>query len=247
MVQSSLFSQINRENIPEHIAVIMDGNGRWAEERGLSRSEGHIAGVESVRCLLKASTKLGIKVLTLYTFSEENWRRPKDEVEALMCLLVASIQREMKQLIENRIKLNVIGEIQSLPEKAKEALLDAINKTEHFETFNLVLAINYSSKREILRASSRLPKKDKYTEEEFRKYFYQPNLSDPDLLIRTGGEQRISNFLLWQLAYTELYFTSTYWPDFQEEDLYRAVLDYQRRQRRYGKTGAQILDLNKNK
>lgn len=239
----SLLQQIDLTRVPAHIAIIMDGNGRWAKARGEVRTYGHEHGVESVRRVLKAANKVGVKVLTLYTFSEENWSRPQEEVHALMQLLVNSLLSEEEELMENDIRLRVMGEIDLLPRETQEILNQVLEHTSTNRGAQLVLALNYSGRTEIVRATNRLLKRGVSIIEEadFVKELYMGgSVSDPDLMIRTGGEQRISNFLLWQMAYTEFYFTPTYWPDFGEEEFYQAILEYQSRERRYGKTGEQI-------
>lgn len=238
------FEQINLARVPKHVAIIMDGNGRWARERGEARSFGHQQGVEAVRRLLKAANKVGVKVLTLYTFSEENWHRPKDEVDALMELLVNAVTNELEELNSNGIRLKMIGNIEELPECPREALSEALEATKSNCNCEVVLAINYSGRTEMIRAANRLIERGEkgIDERRFREELYLGDLPDPDLLIRTGGELRVSNFLLWQMAYTELYFTPIYWPDFGADDLYDAIIDFQERERRFGKTGEQIFD-----
>lgn len=241
-MSSTKYELLDLDRIPRHIAIIMDGNGRWAKQHSQERSYGHTCGVSSVRNVLKAAVKTGVKVLTLYTFSEENWKRPKEEVHALMALLVSSIQDELPELIRNNIRLEVIGDISTLPNEPKEALLKAIDETSQLTACRLILAVNYSARSEIIRATQRLVQRGikKIDEHIFSNELFLPDTPDPDLLIRTGGELRISNFLLWQLAYTELYFTPTYWPDFGAEEFYDAILDYQMRERRFGKTSEQV-------
>lgn len=243
----SLFTKIDPANIPHHVAIIMDGNGRWAKSKGLQRSSGHIQGVEAVRTALKAAQKAGVKVLTLYTFSEENWNRPQEEVKALMELLVKTIGSETEELKSENVRLHILGDMTTMPDRPEEALRSISEATEDNSGTHLVLAINYSGRSELIHALNSLStsepdKAGLYTEEDLRQHLGLPGLPDPDLLIRTGGECRVSNFLLWQIAYTELYFVDTYWPDFGEEDFYSAIIDYQRRQRRYGKTGEQVND-----
>ena len=232
--------------MPTHVAIIMDGNGRWASERGLERTEGHIEGVRAVRRTLDAAVKYGIKVVTLYTFSEENWNRPEEEVTALMNLLLKSVTKELPELIEKKIRLRMIGDLSRIPSAPREALEKAFRETDTPDArHDLVLALNYSAQTEIVHALnelSRLMPGKTYTAEDVAAHLYAPDIPFPDLLIRTGGELRVSNFLLWQLAYTELYFTATYWPDFGEEELLEALKDYETRQRRYGRTGEQIAD-----
>lgn len=244
MGNQTYFAQIDLTRVPEHVAIIMDGNGRWAKQAGHERTYGHKHGVEAVRTVLRAANKVGIKVLTLYTFSEENWNRPKEEVDALMNLLVSAVQNELEELNENNVRLEVLGNIEEMPERPKEALYKAIEETAKNSGCRVVLAINYSGRSEIVRAAKRLATQniDEVTEEAFAKELYIPALPDPDLLIRTGGEYRLSNFLLWQMAYTELYFTSVFWPDFDDEELYKAIVDFQGRERRFGMTGEQVSE-----
>ncbi len=223
----------------------MDGNGRWAKARGLERTEGHEKGVNTVRVILEAAIKAGVKILTLYTFSEENWKRPEEEVKALMNLLVKTVGEEAKQLKEENVCLHILGNMATMPSAPGEALRGIMDDTQNNTGIHLVLAINYSGRSELVHALNTLSqtepdKAGHYTEDDLRRHLGIPDLPDPDLLIRTGGECRVSNFLLWQIAYTELYFVDTYWPDFGEEDFYQALIDYQKRQRRYGKIGDQI-------
>lgn len=244
MVGQNYLDKIDPSRIPEHVAIIMDGNGRWAKQSGHERTYGHKHGVEAVRTVLRAANKIGIKVLTLYTFSEENWNRPKEEVEALMNLLVSAVHNELDELNENNVRLEVLGNIEDMPETPKEALYNAIEKTKNNNGCRVVLAINYSGRSEIVRAAKRLVEKGikEVTEEVFEKELYLPEIPNPDLLIRTGGEFRVSNFLLWQIAYTELYFTSVFWPDFDANELYKAIIDFQGRERRFGMTGEQVSE-----
>lgn len=240
----SILAKIDKDRIPQHIAIIMDGNGRWAKQQGNIRTYGHERGVETVRTILKAASEIGVKTLTLYTFSEENWKRPKEEVETLMRLLVTAVNNELEELKANNIRLEVLGNLEELPKEPREALQRAIEETADRTGCQVVLAINYSGRSELIRAAKQLAKKGcpEIDEKLFAENLYLPTLSDPDLLIRTGGEYRISNFLLWQLAYTELYFTPTFWPDFGKEELYKAIFDFQQRERRFGKTGEQVCD-----
>ena len=237
-------TEIDQNNLPKHIAIIMDGNGRWAKQKGKLRVFGHQNGIKAVRDTVEAAAEIGIKFLTLYAFSTENWNRPKKEVTALMSLLISAINKETKTLIKNNIKLNTIGDIDSLPPKAKKELKEAINKTKNNTRMTLILALSYSGRWEILNAARNLihenidPKK--LTEQKFRQYLTTKNVPDPELLIRTSGEFRISNFLLWQIAYSELYFTDTLWPDFSKNNLKDAILDFQNRERRFGKTTEQV-------
>ena len=242
----TLLAQLDPDRIPTHTAIIMDGNGRWACERGLERREGHRAGVQTVSRIVRAAARCGIRYLTLYTFSTENWRRPKAEVDALMTLLVRSAVEELSTLEENNVRLRTIGDLEGLPDEPREALEGLVESTKSNTGITLVLAVNYSSRSELTRAFNRLMSErssdEPITADDITAHLDLPDLPDPDLLIRTGGECRISNYLLWQLAYTELYFCDLYWPDFEAEDLYRALLDYQSRQRRFGRTGDQVAD-----
>lgn len=244
----SLLKQININKCPEHIAIIMDGNGRWAKQQGEKRLFGHSNGVEAVREVLKASQELKIKYLTLYVFSTENWSRPKEEVDGLMSLLITTIANEVDELNENNIRLRSIGEKTSLPESCRMELDTAIEATKDNDTLDLILALNYSSRWEIINAvkkvAQRVEKGELKPEEINEKVFAQElclsDVPDPELLIRTSGEYRISNFLLWQIAYSELYFTDKLWPDFKREDLFQAIIDYQNRERRFGKVSEQL-------
>ncbi|MFT4778074.1 MAG: undecaprenyl diphosphate synthase [Flavobacteriales bacterium] len=235
---------IDQAKVPQHVAIIMDGNGRWAEEKGQDRIFGHFNGVEAVRASLKAARKAGVKYLTLYAFSTENWNRPKQEVEALMDLLVQTIVQEVNDLDNNDVKFNAIGDIESLPESCVNELNTAIEKTKDNDGIELILALSYSSRWEIVRAIQNIIKDnitpDAVNEQLISDYLCTKSIPDPELVIRTSGEQRISNFLLWQIAYSELYFTAKYWPDFREEDFYEALRAFQQRQRRFGKTAEQI-------
>jgi len=244
----SLKDKIIAGKLPLHIAIIMDGNGRWAKKHGQDRIFGHHQGVESVRKISEAAAKLGIKYLTLYTFSTENWNRPVAEVDALMHLLVETIQNEVVTLNKNNIKLNAIGDLKSLPPKNLELLNDAIAQTSKNDRMTLTMAMSYSSRWEITEAARQISREieakrlnsDDITEEVFASYLNTKNIPDPELLIRTSGEMRISNYLLWQIAYSELFFTNKLWPEFGEEDLYDAIINYQNRERRFGKTSEQI-------
>ncbi len=241
-------SDIDKSKLPKHVAIIMDGNGRWAKQKGKLRIFGHQHGVAAVRNVTEAAAELGIEYLTLYAFSTENWNRPKAEVDALMALLVGTIHKEVKTLNKNKIRLKAIGNLKSLPKNCYRELMDAIEQTSTNERMTLVLALSYSSKWEIIDAVKQVAEKVKMGEtsaEEIDEKFFAShlttnNIPDPELLIRTSGEQRISNFLLWQIAYSELYFTEKLWPDFHKEDFYEAVLDYQNRERRFGKTSEQL-------
>lgn len=239
---------INKDNLPQHIAIIMDGNGRWAKEKGKLRVFGHQNGVKAVRDTVESAAELGIKHLTLYAFSTENWNRPKFEVNALMELLVSTINKETKTLMDNNIRLNAIGDLEQLPSSCLRELKEAMKKTEGNTRMTLHLALSYSSKWEITNALKQIAQKVKNNElapEDINDAMIDEHLTtkgipDPELLIRTSGEHRISNFLLWQIAYAELYFTDKLWPDFRKEDLYEAILDYQSRERRFGKTSEQV-------
>jgi undecaprenyl diphosphate synthase len=229
-------------SLPHHVAIIMDGNGRWARQRGLPRIAGHREGINSVREVVRAAGELGIKVLTLYVFSAENWRRPRREIGALMRLLQETTKREIDELMKNRVRLGVIGRLQDVAPAARRVLLDAVARTERNTGLLLNLAINYGGRAELVDAVRNLAldvqagrvSSDAIDGDLFEKYLYTGGLPDPDLLIRTSGEMRISNFLLWQIAYTEIYVTEVLWPDFRREQLYRAILDYQNRERRFG-------------
>lgn len=242
--------KINTEKLPSHIAVIMDGNGRWARQRGLGRIFGHQQGVNSLRTVIEASAELGIKYLTLYAFSTENWSRPDEEVIALMGIMVRSLNNETDTLIKNNIRLRVIGDIDRLADDVRDRLDQTLKLTSVCTGLNLVVGLSYSSRWEITDAIRKISYDvyrgvlipDSIDENLISDYLTTKNIPDPELMIRTSGEQRISNFLLWQLAYTELYFTDTLWPDFGKEDLYKAIVDYQSRERRFGKTSEQILE-----
>ena len=235
---------IDKNNLPKHIAITMDGNGRWAKSKGKLRVFGHQSGVKAVRDTVEGAAEIGIEYLTLYAFSTENWNRPEKEVNALMTLLVSAINKETKTLMDNNIRLSAIGDIEKLPSKAQKELQEAIAKTKDNTRMNLVLALSYSSRGEILNAVQNIikdgVKAEEINETTFQQYLTTKNVPDPELLIRTSGEHRISNFLLWQIAYSELYFTETLWPDFRRGDLYKAILDYQSRERRFGKTTEQL-------
>jgi len=235
---------IDKNNLPKHIAITMDGNGRWAKSKGKLRIFGHNNGVKAVRDTVEGAAEIGIEYLTLYAFSTENWDRPEKEVNALMTLLVSAINKETKTLMDNNIRLSAIGDIKKLPSKAQKELQEAVAKTKDNTRMNLVLALSYSSRWEILNAVQNIikdgVKAEEINETTFQQYLTTKNVPDPELLIRTSGEYRISNFLLWQIAYSELYFTETLWPDFRRGDLYKAILDYQSRERRFGKTTEQL-------
>ncbi len=243
-------NQIDIEKLPAHIAIIMDGNGRWAKERGLSRLVGHQNGVESVRKVTEAATEIGIKYLTLYTFSTENWNRPQAEVDALMELLVENIVKETPTFHKNNVRLEAIGDLERMPANVLARLRACIAETSVNTGLTLVLALSYSSRWELTDAMRKIAKKvaageisaDEITEQTVSQHLTTAAIPDPDLLIRTSGEVRISNFLLWQIAYSELYFTPTHWPDFREEEFYKAIVDYQHRERRFGKTSEQLAN-----
>lgn len=244
----SIKDSLNTENIPSHVAIIMDGNGRWAQERGEHRVFGHTSGVESVREALKAATECGVKYLTLYAFSTENWSRPKEEVDALMKLLVETIANEIAELNENNVKFMVIGNISSMPQSVVDAIMDGVESTKNNTGTNLILALNYSARWDISNALKLVSEKsiegaikpDTIDQNFIKQYLSTANFPDPELLIRTSGEMRVSNFLLWEMAYTELLFTDKYWPDFKKEDFFQAIFDYQQRERRFGKVSEQL-------
>ena len=244
----SLKEKIDIERLPRHIAIIMDGNGRWAKERGEDRLFGHFNGVESVRNIVEGCAELGIEYLTLYAFSTENWDRPQDEVTGLMELLIDTIRQEVPTLNKNDIRLHVIGNFEMLPISAKKELNEAVAETKNNSGLNLVMALSYSSRWELTEAVKKIAKDvkqdklniEEVTQDTLQKYLTTSQFPDPELMIRTSGEFRISNFLLYQLAYSELYFTDTLWPDFRKENLYEAIIDYQHRERRFGKTAEQI-------
>ena len=245
-----LIAGIDKERLPQHIAIIMDGNGRWAQEKGQDRLYGHYHGVESVRNIVEGCAELGIHYLTLYAFSTENWDRPQQEVEGLMSLLVDTIHKEVPTLNKNNIRLHVIGDLNMLPEFAKNELQEALEMTSQNTGLNLIMALSYSSRWELVNAVKNIGldvqsgKIDpaSINHKTLEKYLTTSLFPDPELMIRTSGEYRISNFLLYQLAYAELYFTNTRWPDFRKENLYEAIIDFQARERRFGKTGQQIQE-----
>jgi undecaprenyl diphosphate synthase len=244
----SLNNTIDKDNLPKHLAIIMDGNGRWAKQKGFLRAFGHENGTKAVRVTVENCAKLGIENLTLYAFSTENWNRPKLEVETLMKLLISSLKKELETLQKNNIKLNAIGNLDLLPSTAKKELLSVIEKTKNNSRMTLTLALSYGSREELLNAVKKICSKvknniispDTIDESIINQHLYTHNLPDVDLVIRTSGEHRISNFLLWQIAYAEFYFTDVLWPDFKENDLYDAIISYQKRERRFGKTSEQI-------
>jgi len=239
-----MIKNIDFERIPIHIAVIMDGNGRWAEEHGKERIFGHQNGVEAVRSAIEGAGEAGVKYLTLYAFSTENWNRPKEEIDALMVLLINAIRNELNDLIANNVRLKAIGNLTSLPIECQNELNFAIEKTENNSGLTVILALSYSGRWEIVNAVKEIIKngiiEKEITETSFLSFLNTKQLPDPDILIRTGREMRISNFLLWQIAYTELFFPAIHWPDFRKEHLFEIIAEYQSRQRRFGKTGAQI-------
>ena len=240
--------KIDTNNLPKHIAITMDGNGRWAKTKGKFRIFGHKSGVKAVRDTVEGAAEIGIDFLTLYAFSTENWDRPKKEVDALMSLLVSTINKETKTLMDNNIKLAAIGDLNSLPKKCQVELQESIEKTKNNTRTTVILALSYSSRWEILNAIKQIVnegiKEDQVNEDLFSQYLTTKGVPNPELLIRTSGEQRISNFLLWQIAYSELYFTDVLWPDFRREDLFEAIVKYQIRERRFGKTSEQIKEEN---
>lgn len=244
-----LLDQINKEHLPQHLAIIMDGNGRWAKQKGMLRAFGHENGTKSVRVTVESCAKLGIKNLTLYAFSTENWNRPKVEVDTLMKLLVSSLKKEIKTLQSNNIRLNAIGNLTNLPSGVQKELQEVIEKTSENTRMTLTLALSYGSREELIQVVKKIAHKVKNNiiseeaidESIINQHLYTHNLPDVDLVIRTSGEHRISNFLLWQIAYAEFYFTEVLWPDFSENHLYEAIISYQKRERRFGKTSEQII------
>ena len=247
----SIKEKLNKQNIPEHVAIIMDGNGRWAKQKGGTRLLGHKNGANSVNDVVEAAVEIGVKNLTLYAFSTENWNRPKLEIEGLMSLLINTIDTKLEKLIKHNVRLQTIGSIESLPKNVQKSLTQAIKKSESNTGTKLVLALSYSSKWEITNAVKEIAKKiqqgelnpETIDDNTINQHLATFGTPDPDLLIRTSGEMRISNFLLWQIAYTELYFTPKLWPDFTKEDFYEAIYDFQQRERRFGKTGEQVTNL----
>lgn len=244
-----LLDQINKEHLPQHLAIIMDGNGRWAKQKAMLRVFGHENGAKSVRVTVESCAKLGIKNLTLYAFSTENWNRPKVEVDTLMKLLVSSLKKEIKTLQSNNIRLNAIGNLTNLPSGVQKELQEVIEKTSENTRMTLTLALSYGSREELIQVVKKIAHKVKNNiiseeaidESIINQHLYTHNLPDVDLVIRTSGEHRISNFLLWQIAYAEFYFTEVLWPDFSENHLYEAIISYQKRERRFGKTSEQII------
>lgn len=242
------FEEIDYSRLPAHVAIIMDGNGRWATARGLDRSAGHVEGVNTVRRITEAASEIGIKFLTLYTFSTENWNRPPTEVDALMALIVTAIERETPDLIRNNVRLTAIGDMSRMPDFARERLQKCMSDTSHCTGLTLVLALSYSARWEIIEAVRSIARDvaagtldpSEIDEKVFESSLSSAGIPDPDLLIRTGGDMRVSNFLLWQIAYTELAVTGTFWPDYSKNDFARHILEFQRRQRRFGLTGEQV-------
>jgi undecaprenyl diphosphate synthase len=248
----TLKEQIDRNRLPNHVAVIMDGNGRWAKKKGLMRVFGHQNGVKAVRETVEAAAEIGVSYLTLYAFSTENWNRPKSEVDALMELLISTLSKELGTLMENDIRLETIGDFDALPGNCQVDLQKVMEKTQSNKRMTLILALSYSARWECVQAVRRMAEivkngdlnPEDITEQTVNDFMTTKNYPDPELLIRTSGELRISNFLLWQIAYTELYFTEVLWPDFRKNDFYKALLDFQKRERRFGKTSEQIKDVN---
>ncbi|HKO77515.1 MAG TPA: isoprenyl transferase [Flavobacterium sp.] len=243
-----LKDKINTNNIPKHLAIIMDGNGRWAKQKGFIRTLGHESGSKSVKIIIQECLDLGVEYLTLYAFSTENWNRPKLEVDTLMRVLINSLKKELKTMQEGNIKMNAIGNLEKLPKNAQKQLFDVLDKTKDNTKMTLTLALSYGSREELVNVVKIISDKvknniisiDSIDDSIINEHLYTHNLPDVDLLIRTSGEHRISNFLLWQIAYAELYFTDVLWPDFKEQDLHEAIISYQKRERRFGKTSEQI-------
>jgi undecaprenyl diphosphate synthase len=243
-------TNIDLSKIPEHIAIIMDGNGRWAVEKGQDRVYGHQNAVEAIRSVIEGAGEVGVKYLTLYTFSTENWNRPIEEVNALMSLLVKCIRAELDNLMNNKVRMLAIGDIETLPEDCQEELNEALDYTKDNTGLTLVLALSYSSRKEILGAVKKIASEvengtlqaDQITEQTIQNKLYTAQIPDPDILIRTGKEERVSNFLLWQISYTELFFSPILWPDFRKEDLWNIISDFQNRERRFGKTSEQLIN-----
>lgn len=242
--------ELDKNKIPQHVAVIMDGNGRWAQQHGRERTYGHKAGVDAVRSVIEGAGELGVRYLTLYTFSTENWNRPKEEVEMLMGLLVKAVNDELDELMAKQVRLLVTGRMEDLPMASREAMQLAIDKTADNKGLTLILALSYSGRTELTHAAQSIASEvlkgaiqlEDITPDTLTRHLYLPDVPDPDILIRTGGECRISNFLLWQLAYTEFFFLPVMWPDFRKEHLREVIADFQNRERRYGKTGEQVRD-----
>jgi len=240
-------NQINKNTLPRHIAIVMDGNGRWAKQKGFDRVFGHTNGVKTVRQITEAAVEIGLEFITLYTFSTENWNRPEEEVAGIMRLLVEGIENELQTFIDNNVRLRVIGDLERMPKDVAENLNDFIEKTSKHTGLNVVLALSYSSRWEITNAFKNILNdikagkiSEEISEQTISDYLNTKEIPNPDMLIRTGGEVRISNFLLWQAAYSELFFTDTFWPDFTKEDFFEMIVDYQKRERRFGKTSEQI-------
>ena len=235
-------------NLPKHIAIIMDGNGRWANLKNLPRAAGHKEGINSVREIVRVCGEIGVSYLTLYTFSSENWSRPRTEVSAIMKLLLSTIKKEIRNLDDNNVKLSAIGNLDKLPKETQKNILDGIQMTKSNSGLNLILALSYGSRQELIRAIKRISRRinesnlkiDNISEDILGEELYTAGIPDPDLIIRTGGEHRLSNFLLWQSAYSELLMSETFWPDFRESELLNSILDYQNRQRRFGQTDGQV-------
>lgn len=244
----TLINKIDPQKLPAHVAIIMDGNGRWAKARQLNRSAGHVEGVNTVRRITEIASEIGIKHLTLYTFSTENWKRPKEEVDALMHLIVTAIERETPDLIKNNVQLTMIGDTSRMPQEAYDRLCQCISDTSHCTGLNLCLALSYSARWEIAQACKAIAKEVEngtlnvadITDDVISSHLNTASMPDPDLLIRTGGDMRVSNFLLWQIAYSEICVTDTYWPDYSKEDFCNAIIQYQSRERRFGMTSEQI-------
>lgn len=245
---TSLLEKIDPRNVPAHVAIIMDGNGRWAKMRSLDRSQGHVEGVNTVRRITEAASEAGVKFLTLYAFSTENWNRPQAEVDALMHLIVIAIERETPDLIKNNVRLSMIGDFDRMPHEALERLRRCMKDTAHCTGLTLNLALSYSARWEITEAVKAIAADavsgkitpEQITSDTVDRYLTTAGIPDPDLLIRTGGDNRVSNFLLWQIAYSEIYITNTYWPDFSKDDFFRAIIEYQSRERRFGLTSEQL-------
>lgn len=250
---SDIIEKIDKSRVPQHIAIIMDGNGRWAKQRGMERSEGHKAGLDALHTVLEAAGEVGVKYVTVYTFSTENWNRPQQEVDAIMDLVTYGVRMETPNLIERGARMLTIGDLSRLPQASRDSLEYCKKATAHCDKVTLVLALNYSSRWELTEMAKKLARKavkgeinpEDIDAETISSHLTTADFPDPDLLIRTGGEQRISNYLLWQISYSELYFCDTFWPDFGAEDLYKAIVEFQNRERRFGKTSAQVQEETK--
>ena len=250
---SDIIEKIDKSRVPQHIAIIMDGNGRWAKQRGLERSEGHKAGLDALHTVLEAAGEVGVKYVTVYTFSTENWNRPQQEVDAIMDLVTYGVRMETPNLIERGARMLTIGDLSRLPQASRESLEYCKKATAHCDKVTLVLALNYSSRWELTEMAKELARKaakgeidpEEIDAETISSHLTTADFPDPDLLIRTGGEQRISNYLLWQISYSELYFCDTFWPDFGADDLYKAIVEFQNRERRFGRTSAQVQEETK--